>query len=152
MLIQSAEESYEKGLRALGQGKAKTALAMLEAALEIERRRGNGPPQARYLSYYGLCLAMVRNEVREGLRYCREAITLESYNSTLRCNLGRVLLKAGRRREAHRCFVRGLQLEPGHAATCRELTQMGLRRKPFLPFLARSHPLNVFIGRLRQSA
>jgi len=152
VLIQSAEESYEKGLRALGQGKAKTALAMLEAALEIERRRGNGPPQARYLSYYGLCLAMVRNEVREGLRYCREAITLESYNSTLRCNLGRVLLKAGRRREAHRCFVRGLRLEPGHAATCRELTQMGIRRKPFLPFLSRGHPINVFIGRLGRSA
>jgi len=152
LLIQPAEESYEKGLCALGQGKTKTALALLEAAIEIERRRGNGPPQARYLSYYGLCLALVRNEVREGLRYCREAITLESYNSTLRCNLGRVLLRAGRRREAHRCFARGLRLEPGHAATYRELRQMGLRRKPLLPFLARNHPINVFFGRLRQSA
>ena len=114
MLVQSAEDSYAKGLRALSGGRGKEAMALFEAAIRIAWRGRGTPPQARYLSYYGLCLALVANENREGLRCCREAVTLESYNPDIRCNLGRVLLYAGRRAEAYRCFLRGLALGGDH--------------------------------------
>ena len=148
MLIQFAEESYRKGLAVLSCGRRKDATALFEAAIEIERRRGTDRPQPRYLSYYGLCLAIWRNEIHEGLRYCREATTLESFNADIRCNLGRVLLRAGRRREAHKSFVRGLKLEPGHSTIVSVLKTMGIRRRPVLPFLARANPINVLLGRL----
>ena len=122
-------------------------MALFEAAIEIERRRGTDRPQPRYLSFYGLCLVLERNEVHEGLRYCREAMTLESFNADIRCNLGRVLLRAGRRRQAYRCFVRGLNLEPGHSKILGALKTMGIRRRPVVPFLARANPLNVLLGR-----
>ena len=108
MLIQSAEQSYARGLEALSAGRGKEAMARFEAAIRLATRGRGSRPQARYLSYYGLCLALVRNENREGTRFCREAVTLEGYNPDIRCNLGRVLLLAGRRAEAHRCFVHGL--------------------------------------------
>ncbi len=149
MLVPSAEESYVRGLRALSGGRGKEAMALFEAAIRIAWRVRGSRPQARYLSYYGLCLALVWNDNREGLRYCREAVTLESYNPDIRCNLGRVLLNAGRRAEAYRCFVRGLALGGDHPTIRSALRSMGIRSRPPLPFLPRTNPLNLFLGRLR---
>ena len=151
MLSPSAEESYEKGLVALAGSRRKEAMAMFEAAIEIERRTSHARPQPRYLSYYGLCLALERNNVRDALDYCRQAVTLDIYNPDLRCNLGRVLLRAGRRREAYACLLRGLRLQPTHDATLRALRFMGIRQRPLLPFLSRRNPFNVLLGRLRGS-
>jgi tetratricopeptide (TPR) repeat protein len=149
VLLAAAEESYRQGLHALATGRIREAMALFEAAIEIQRRFGNSRPQPRYLSYYGLCLALERCEVHEALRCCREAVTLESYNPDIRCNLGLVLLKSDRRREAYRCFLRGLTLDATHAPTLKALRSMGLRRRPAVPFLARRNPINVFLGRLR---
>jgi len=149
MLIQSAEESYQRGLRALSDGRGTEAMALFEAAIRISWRGRGSRPQARYLSYYGLCLALVRSESREGLRFCREAVTLESYNSDIRCNLGRVLLSVGRRSEAYRCFVRGLASGGDHPAIRSALRSMGIRSRSTLPFLPRHSRLNVLLGRLR---
>ena len=152
MLFPTAEKSYRMGVRALSGGRRKEALALFEASIEIERRRHTDRPQPRYLSYYGLCLAIERNEVHEALRYCREAMTLESFNADIRCNLGRVLLLAGRRREAFKCFIRGLRLEPAHRGIVDRLKTMGTRRRPPVPFLDRANPINVFLGRLRSAS
>ena len=56
---------------------------------------------------------------------------------------------AGRRKEAYRNFRRGLDLERGHRGIRTALKKMGVRRRPVLSFLARSHPLNVLLGRMR---
>jgi tetratricopeptide (TPR) repeat protein len=149
MLINPAEESYRNGIAALSAGKRKEAMALFEAAIELERRFGSGRPQARYLSCYGLCLVLERNDVHEGLRFCREAVTLEGYNADIRCNLGRALMRAGRLREAHAALAKGLAMAPGHAGIRKALQQMGVRRRPPVPFLTRSHPINRVLGRIR---
>jgi tetratricopeptide (TPR) repeat protein len=149
MLNQFAEDSFQKGLAALDGGRRREALAFFEAALELERRSGRPRREARYLSYYGFCLALETNDVREALRYCREAVTIEGYNSDIRCNLGRVLMMAGRRRDAYASFVHGLRIEPSHRTILKALRSMGLRRRPVVPFLARHNPLNVLLGRIR---
>jgi tetratricopeptide (TPR) repeat protein len=149
MLTPSAEESFARGRLALANGKRREALALFEASIEIERRRSQARPQPRYLSYYGLCLAIERGEVREALRYCREAVTLEGYNPDIRCNLGQVLLRAGRRKEAYRSFVRGLKADAQHRPSVDAIKTMGIRRKPFFAFLHRQNPLNVLLGRIR---
>ncbi len=152
MLTPSAEQCYVKGLHAMSSGRGREAMALFEAAIRIEWKSRVTAPQARYLSYFGLCLALERNENREALRFCRQAVTLEGYNPDIRCNLGRVLLNAGRRYAAHRCFLRGLASEPGHPAIRRALQAMGNRSRPTVPFLPRGNPVNVFLGRLRASA
>ncbi len=149
MLVQPAEDSFQKGLIALEEGRRREAMALFEAAIELERRREVERPQARYFSYYGLCLSLECNETREALRFCREAVTLEGYNADLRCNLGRVLLAAGRRREAYESLLRGLKLQPGHMMSIRQLKLMGFRKRPPIPFLSRQHPINLLLGRIR---
>lgn len=148
MLVHSAEQRFRRGLEALSAGRRLEALALFETALQLERRRGSGRMQARYLSYYGLCLALEGRRVDEGIGLCRQAIPLESYNPDLCLNLGRALVAGQRRREAYDAFEKGLGLAPNHAEILRELRRMGRRRRPPLPFLGRSNPLNVLLGKL----
>jgi tetratricopeptide (TPR) repeat protein len=148
MLVRPAEDSFRRGIVAIEQGRGVEALAFLEGALTIERQLGVGRPQARYLSYYGLCLGLQTKRLAEGIRCCREALALEFYNADLRFNLGRLLMLAGERGEAYAAFQEGLRLEPGHAGILRELRRMGKRQRLPVGFLARSNPVNVILGRL----
>lgn len=152
MLVRSAEKSFERGLGALQAGRLREAMALFEAALEIEKRRGVAVPQPRYLSFYGLCLGLEAGRMREAIRICREATMLEFYNPDLYHNLGCLLLASGRRKEAYEAFSRGYILQPGHPGLRRELERMGRRRRPPLGFLPRSHPLNVLLGKLSRGA
>jgi tetratricopeptide (TPR) repeat protein len=149
MLSQAAEESFRQGLTAFENGRGREATAFFEAALRLERAFGAGTPQARYLSLYGLCLGTVLQRKHEGVRYCREAVRMEEYNADLQCNLGRVLLSAGLRKEAYNAFANGIRMDPCHGGIIRELKQMGIRQTPVLPFLARENRLNVILGRMR---
>jgi len=151
MLVPMAEESYRNGLTAWTEERHREALAFFEAALELERRYGEPPPQARYLSHYGLCLALMNQNLYEGVKYCKKAVTLQQFDADLRWNLARALLKAGRRRGAHEELLHGLKLQPDHSGIRRELKLMGLRKKPALAFLSRQHPLNVYLGKKRKA-
>ena len=148
MLVQAAEARFQKGLQALEGGRHLEALALFEAALELERRLGGSTPQARYLSYYGLCLAHDGTLVREGMDFCRQAIALEFFNADLFWNYGRVLLLSDRRREAFTAFVKGLSVQKNHQEILRELGRMGWRKPPVIGFLPRGNPLNVALGKL----
>ncbi len=147
MLNHGAEESFRRGRHSLSHGRMLEALALFESAIEMERRNGSHRIQARYLSYYGLCLALETKQVRQGAYFCREAVQQEGFDPELYLNLARVLLFADRRRDAYDAIRVGLELEADHRELVRLKTKMGQRRKPILPFLSRSNPLNVALGR-----
>jgi tetratricopeptide (TPR) repeat protein len=147
MLVQAAESRFQRGLAALQAGRTLEALALFEAALELEQRLGGRSPQARYLSYYGLCLAHQGNRPREGAEFCRQAITLEFFNADLFLNYGRVLILSERRKDAFDAFAKGLAVQASHQDIKRELARMGWRRPPVLSFLPRENPVNVALGR-----
>jgi len=149
MLVQFAEESFQRGMAALEAGRGREALAFFESAIELERKMGDGPPQARYLSQYGFCLGTVMQRRHEGVRFCREAAGLERYNPDVYCNLGRVLAFSGRRKDAHNAFIQGLRIQSDHQGIIRALKEMGVRRRPVIPFLSRDNPLNIYFGRMR---
>ena len=149
MLIRAAEESFNKGMKSFREGRMREALAYFEAAVTVEKQFSAERPQSRYLSYYGLCLGMSGKRVHEAIRVCRSALQREQFNPDLYFNLGRVLLAAERRREAHEILNKGRALEPGHRGLSKLIQGMGRRRRPPLPFLARSNPLNVLLGRMR---
>jgi tetratricopeptide (TPR) repeat protein len=149
MLVHPAEESFQSGLESLELGRHREALAYFNGAIEIEKRLGQASqPQARYLSYYGLCLSLTGAGSHEAVRFCRIAAETEGYRTDVCWNLGRVLLAAGRRREAHQALRWGLRLQPDHKGIRHDLRRMGSRRPPVLPFLRRTNPINRFLGRL----
>ena len=150
MLNHAAEQSFQCGKDALASRKIREAFAFFSGAIEIERRMsGMRPIQARYVSYYGLTLASTRGDLHEAVRCCRTAAKMEGYRPDLCWNLGRVLLLADRRREAHRALQRAARLQPDHRGIQRDLGGMGRRTRPVLPFLARSNPVNIALGRVR---
>ena len=152
MLVQAAEARFQRGLLALRAGRSLEALALFEAALELERRLGARTPQARYLSYYGLCLARDGSQTREGTELCRQAIALEFFNADLFWNYGSVLLFSDRRKEAFAAFVGGLSIQKNHQDILRELGRMGWRKRPVLAFLPRANPINVALGKMFRAA
>jgi tetratricopeptide (TPR) repeat protein len=149
MLVRPAEQSFGKGIEALARGEAVKALAMFEAAIRLDRKfRAATRPQARYLSYYGLCLGLESHRWKEAVDLCREAVGAESYNPDLHLNLGRVLVAAGRRKEGWEALQRGLQVDEAHEGLRRAIAAMGVRKRPAVPLLARSHPLNKLLGKM----
>jgi tetratricopeptide (TPR) repeat protein len=148
MLVQAAETRFQRGLEALREGRGLEALALFEAALELERRLGARTPQGRYLSYYGLALATDGGQLKQGAELCRQATALEFYNADLCWNYGRVLLLADRRKEAFAAFVKGLSVQKNHQEILGELSRMGWRKRPLIGFLPRSNPLNAALGKL----
>lgn len=118
------------------------ARLLLEEALKIV------PINPVYISHLGLCIGMDGN-LPEGERICREAIKLAPKDPILYVNLGRILLEMGKRQEARAEFTHAYRLDNTNAPAALELSRMGIRRPPVIPFLHRNHPLNIYLGRLR---
>jgi len=138
-----------KGL--LKKGGGEEALVLLEEALL------KFPGDPFLLSYYGCLTAVVRNSPREGVSICQEAIKRldqtmpfgsEFFYPVFYLNLGRALLKAGRKKDAVNAFFNGIKNDPDNRDIHQELVALGTRRKLPVPFLKRSNPINKYIGML----
>ena len=137
-----AAQLFQMGLEALEAKKGDAALKFFRSAVEKER-------QPLYLSQLALCLAQVEDEFSASVGLCQEAVKKEPKNSVHFLRLGMIYLYAGQKREAIRIFRLGLRLErnPSIIAMLRHL---GERQHPVIPFLARSNPLNKYLGKLRK--
>jgi Flp pilus assembly protein TadD len=115
---------------------------LLAEALKIS------PDNPFYLSYYGLCIGM-RGDYAEAEQLCRRAAKLNPASPIILVNLGRILLEQGLRQEARDLFSRAYAIDNTSSAAALELSGMGVRRRPVIPFLARSNPLNFVLGKIR---
>jgi tetratricopeptide (TPR) repeat protein len=115
------------------------------------------PRDALILSYYGCLQAIVEKKHRSGIDNCRKALSLyrapDKYSSgviypILYLNLGRAYLIANRKKEAIETFSKGLTYDKGHRELKKELQLLGIRKRPAVPFLSRSNPINKYIGKL----
>ncbi len=152
MPVLDAENLFKKGLIELVDGAPHRAVALFENAIRVEKQRGSNRPQMRYLSFYGLSLALSRGVTPEVVRACSTAAERDFFNPELQLNLGRVYAMAGRTSLALAAFERGLRLSPGHRALIAERSKLERRKSPILPGLPRAHPLNRVLGRLRARA
>ncbi len=107
------------------------------------------PANARYRSFYGLCLALVERRFDRALELCRSAAKEEFFNPELYHNLARVHLAFGFKAEAIRYLRRGLMIDPANLAMTDDLQYLGRRQAPVLPFLPRRHAVNRWLGRVR---
>jgi tetratricopeptide (TPR) repeat protein len=111
----------------------------------------NNPKGAAGLSYFGLCMALVQKKYRPAIELCRRALDLEFYNGDHYVNLARVYLAAGQRKKALDIAESGLKLLPDHEDLLRVRRSLGVRSRPPVPFLNRSHPINVSLGQARHA-
>lgn len=110
------------------------------------------PKDASGLSFFGLCIALVRKQqIKLAIDLCRRAIELEFYNPDHYANLARVYSAAGNRKKAVETAEQGLKLHPEDEYLLNVRQSLGVRASPPLPFLDRSNPINVTLGQARHA-
>lgn len=146
IVINETNESkvlFAQAKELLSRNRMRGALARFEEALQIS------PDNAEYLSYYGLCIALSREDYDSALRLCERAVKMDSNNPVNRVNLGKVYKLQGENSTAYDIFLKAWKLDKSHPCAATELSRMGVRRPPVLSFLPRSHWLNKRLGMLR---
>jgi tetratricopeptide (TPR) repeat protein len=142
-------EFFREMQQLLKRGKGKSAMGALRNALE------RFPSDPFLLSYYGCLLAVVEKRPAEGIKICRDAIAMlensmpfgiEFFYPVFYLNLGRACLKAGDRKQAVEAFTEGLKADPENHDLIWEMKKLGSRKRPIVPFLKRSNPINKYIG------
>jgi tetratricopeptide (TPR) repeat protein len=135
--------------RLLQEGNQKAALKTLRDALTEH------PFNPFLLSYYGCLEAIVDKNHEHGMEICRDAINIlnqdipfgqEAFYPVFYLNFGRACLAGGDKKEAATAFKKGLEADPQDPDLLWEVKRLGSRRKPAIPFLKRSNPLNKYVG------
>ncbi|MCC6639887.1 MAG: tetratricopeptide repeat protein [Deltaproteobacteria bacterium] len=140
----SADEHFQKGQEWLRARQPGAALEHFRVANALQR------DNARYRSFYGLCIGLVERRFSKALELCNAAVKDEFFNPDLYLNLARVHMAFGFKAEGMRYLRRALMIDPSSATAQAELARLGERRRPVLGFLPRRHPINRWLGRARQ--
>lgn len=135
-----AEELFTAGIEAFKNGKHLEAADLLEKAMALERK-------PIYCSSLAVCLAREKSNLKRAVSLCKEAIKNDPKNSLHFLNLGRVHIMANQKKDAIRILYMGLRHSENREIIA-ELNRIGRRRRPVIPFLERSNPLNKFLGKL----
>jgi len=134
---------FNRAMELVNRNRVGAARKELEAALQIS------PRHPGYLSLYGLCVAIEDEDFAAARRLCESAIRMRPGDPVPRVNLGRVLRLQGDNNAAYSEFLTAWKLDKKHPAPATELSRMGIRRPPVLPFLPRSHWANIALGKFR---
>ncbi len=137
-----SQELFRRAEACIVRGKFDMAEELLSEALMISSEN------PLYLSYFGLCVGM-RGDLGEAQKLCSKAAKLSPHSPIILVNLGRVLLELGCRKEARDLFSRAYSLDNTSSPAALELSGMGVRRQPVIRHLARNHPVNLVLGKMR---
>jgi len=140
-------EAMRDAIERCRRGGWKDGLPALARIAEQEARPGALP--ALVYSYLGYGIALRQQRLGEGLKLCQHAVKLEFYQAENYLNLARTHLLADHRRAAVRAVADGLKIERDNRQLLELHHELGVRKRPVLPFLSRSNPFNLLLGRIR---
>lgn len=136
-----AKEFFEKGQELLRKGHSLAALASFEKSVSLN----DSNPVCK--SYIALLSATERGELNRAVKISEELASSYPGEPVIYLNLGKLYLRAGLKAEAVQVLRKGLA--QGHMREAHELLEsLGVRKKPFFPFLPRRHFLNKYSGLL----
>lgn len=147
--IKSKKEYFEEATRLFRRGGGQAALELMREGLE------RYPSDPFLLSYYGSLVASVGKDPKNGIRICKDSISLlegsvpfgsDFFRPFFLLNLGRAYLASGDKAEALNVFTEGLRLDPENRDILREWKKMGVRRRSPVSFLGRGNPINKYLG------
>jgi tetratricopeptide (TPR) repeat protein len=127
------------------------ALELLTSALQ------EYPDEPFLLSYYGCLEAVINKNLAYGVETCKRALDIlnerspvskEIFFPTFYLNLGRAYIAAGQKQDAIGAFETGLSYDQENKDLLWEAHKLGIRRKPAIPYLKRTNPINKYVGML----
>ena len=104
---------------------------------------------ASVFSYYGLCIAALRKQYSDGIKYCQLSLKVQSSNPEHYENMAKIHLLGRSRGRAVDALFDGLSYDPSNKAINKILDGIGRRREPVITFLPRDNVLNVYFGKKR---
>ncbi len=142
MDIETQDRLYREGL-------ALYRNQRLRPAAEIFGRLVLGGSQnPLHLSYWGVLTATVQGRIREGLPLCEQAMRLGAGEPEIVVNLARMYDLSGQHARAVELLRRAIRRTPRDRALLNEIQRLSPRRRPIVPGLSRSHPINRFLSLL----
>jgi len=135
-----ASELFGLGSEALTTGNTAQALEYFAQGIALERN-------PLYFCTLAFCLEKGKGEFSRAISLCKEAVRSDPKNVVHFLQLGRIHILEGKKNDAIRIFRLGLRIEKD-PALIRELNRLGCRTNPVIPFMARSNPLNKYLGKL----
>ncbi|PIE03585.1 MAG: hypothetical protein CSA81_01575 [Acidobacteria bacterium] len=118
------------------------ALQLLQGPI-LQKKKHN----SETVAIYGACLAIAGNKKKEGIHICKQAALKSPKNANIQFLLGLAFMTAELRGRAVEAFETGLEIDPSHKLINKALEELGRRQRPPIPFLPRSHALNIALGR-----
>lgn len=132
---------FKRGLKLLRRGYPEDAVVCFSKIVDM-----NYDSAACY-SWLGLAIARSKyGDIAKAEQYCRKAVKKAFYQPRYYVNLAEVYILWGKKRRAVDALESCLKLDDGNIGARRKLTSMGLRKRPVIPFLSRSNPLNKYLG------
>ena len=144
---ESTAEAWS-GISDCRQGKWERGFETLRGLAESDPPRDVVPNL--YYSYLGVGLAAYESKYKRGLELCQKGIQTGFLEPDNYLNLARIYWLRDRLDLAHDAHGCGLEIDPEHHRIRRLRRVLGQRQLVTLPFLPRSHWLNLLLGRLRR--
>ena len=128
-----------------------------EAFVVLQQAAVHFPNDPLIISYLGCFQSVVDRKYRTGVENCKKAFVLLKKQDSLDkemlyplfyLNLGRAFVAASKKKDAIEAFTSGLKYDSSNNDLLKELRSLGSRKKPPVPFLDRSNPINKYIGML----
>lgn len=132
----------DKGFSLIKEHNTLDALFYLEKVVD-------GSERADVKSAYAMCIALERGKVKDGIDLCIQAIEDDPENAFHFLNLGKIYLKDGKKAVAIDIFRKGMKLgmdSEGAKEIAFILNDLGIRKRPLLPFLKRDNFFNKYMG------
>ena len=142
MSIDLTHEVFSQGLEYLRKNRIPEAANAFRRAFKMD------PDDPRYLSYYGLILALAEGNLQDAINFCRAAILRAAYEPEFYLNLCKVYSQGGQRKKALETLLEGMNFDNENVLLKMEFKRLGSRRKPLISFLSRDHVLNKSLGRI----
>ncbi len=130
----------EEGIKAAEEGNTRLALSLFDQLKSAEIT----PLVTSYLAY---CHACEQKNFKKALDLSIKALQGDRSHPLIYLNLGRIYLAANLQKKAMQTFRRGLRCQR-HPLLLRQLERVSSRRTIAFPFLQRSNPLNIIIGKI----
>jgi hypothetical protein len=149
MAVDTVPEMLRLGIESCRNGDWNEGLRNLGRIAAMGEEAGTLP--GIFYSYLGYGIARKERRIQEGLKLCQHSVEVEFFQAENYLNLARTYMLARNRKAAVKAIRAGLKIDRGNRALLALYRELGIRKRPVLPFLPRSNVVNQFLGRIRHA-
>ncbi|MHB8482619.1 MAG: tetratricopeptide repeat protein [Nitrospiria bacterium] len=140
-------DEIELGKAYLKEKNYQEAVNYLRKALAYYQKNPNQTPGV-LLSSYGYAVAIGEKKLKEGVAFCKKGLMRKDQAPEHYLYLAKLYLLCRQKREAYKTLENGLKIFKNDSSLSDKIKEFGVRKKPPVPLLDRTHPVNKVLGKI----